>query len=345
MNEIVTTNNMLPETLPELSRFVLIGREKLNAVRAEIRAIEKVGLAKEVLEQKKVEAQEIAELVTMSEMQIGRMMKEIPKATANQYTSANCPEGQKAKSETIRELGFTPKQTAQFQQMADHEPQVLEAIAEAREHDDIVSRAAVMRKIEEKKASEICGNYSFEDDDGTTVIDAYGNVVDKLPKKKPHVSNNSGDNEWYTPAEYIEAARAVMGSIDLDPASNEWANKTVKAPIYYTEETNGLDKEWFGNVWLNPPYSASLVSQFAEKLVQSSFDQAVVLVNNATDTAWFKTLIEHARAIIFTTGRVRFIKRDGQKGAPLQGQAFIYFGDNPEKFLDVFKRFGWGCNL
>ena len=64
MNEIVTTNNMLPETLPELSRFVLIGREKLNAVRAEIRAIEKVGLAKEVLEQKKVEAQEIAELVT-----------------------------------------------------------------------------------------------------------------------------------------------------------------------------------------------------------------------------------------------------------------------------------------
>lgn len=61
MNELATVNKQLPDTLPEIAKFSLVGREKLAAVRAEIRAIEKVGLAKEVLEQKKTEAQEIAD--------------------------------------------------------------------------------------------------------------------------------------------------------------------------------------------------------------------------------------------------------------------------------------------
>lgn len=315
MNELTNATIQLPENLPDLSRFVLIGREKLNAVRAEIRAIEKVGLAKEVLEQKKVEAQEIAELVTMSEMQIGRMMKEIPKAQGKRTDVTSCPSRQEVetKSETIRDLGFTPKQTAQFQQMADHEPQVLEAIAEAREHDDIVSRAAVMRKIEEKK--------------------------------KPHVTNNSKDDEWYTPKEYIEAARSVMGSIDLDPASNDFANKTVKAKQFFTEDDNGLERDWFGNVWLNPPYSATLIKQFADKVVNSNFQQAIVLVNNATETSWFRTLVNKASAIIFTSGRIKYYKHDGTHGVPLQGQAFLYFGNHPDVFLEEFSRFGWGCRL
>lgn len=315
MNELETVNRTLPDTLPELSKFVLIGREKLNAVRAEIRAIEKVGLAKEVLEQKRVEAQEIAELVTMSEMQIGRMMKEIPKAQGKRTDVTFCPSRQEVetKSETIRELGFTPKQTAQFQQMADHEPQVLEAIAEARERDDIVSRADVMRKIE-------------------TV-------------KKPHVTNNGKDDEWYTPAKYIESAREVLGRIDLDPASNDFANKTVKADRYFTEESNGLEQEWSGNIWMNPPYSTALLSQFADKLISSNFSQAIVLVNNATETAWFEKMISKASAIVFHKGRIRFVKRDGEHGAPLQGQAFIYYGDNAERFLEVFSKYGWGARL
>lgn len=59
--------------------------------------------------------------------------------------------------------------------------------------------------------------------------------------------------EWYTPAVFVEAARLVMGGIDLDPASHAEANQTVHAALYYDEAHNGLTKAWYGRVFLNPP--------------------------------------------------------------------------------------------
>ena len=317
LNELEVRHDNLPATLPELSQFVLIGREKLASVKAEIRAIQKVGLAKEVLEQKRAEAQEIAELVTLSEVQLGRMLKEIPKVehTGNQYSAKmeTCPLGQesKTKTETTKELGFTPKQVSQFQRMADHEDIVHAAIAEAKENDDVVSRRAVMKKIEEVK--------------------------------KPHVSFNSGNNEWYTPEYIITAARIAMGSIDMDIASSDMAQQIVQAKEYYTAETNGLDKPLHGNIWLNPPYSSDLVDKFISKMVdeRDNYDQAVVLVNNATETEWFERLISIASAVCFPRSRVRFYMPEGKTGAPLQGQAIIYIGTNVKAFDCAFASIGW----
>ena len=315
MNEIEVVGQRLPSTLPELSKFVLVGREKLNAVRAEIRAINKVGLAQEVHEQKLHEAQDIADAVLDAEVRIGELMAEAPKASggdrrSERFKNDSTVEFEKPKSEVIRESGFTQKQVERFQTMAKHPEVVEQAKADAREEGRIVTRESVLKEI-----------------------------------KKPHVVNNSKDNEWYTPAEYIEAARTVMGSIDLDPASNDFANKTVKAWHYFTEQTNGLEQEWFGNIWMNPPYSTALLSKFADKLTGSNFNQAIILVNNATETAWFEKLVSTASAIVFHKGRIRFVKRDGEHGTPLQGQAFIYYGDNPDRFLDVFKIYGWGAKL
>lgn len=309
MNELSTSSRQLPDTLPELSKFVLVGREKLTAVRAEIRAINKVGLAQEVRKQKLEEAQDIADAVLDAEVRIGELMAKVPKAV-NQYKRATDSGVASTKTEVIHEAGFTPKQVERFQTIAKHPEAVEQAKTEARENDEVVTRSAVMKKIAEEK--------------------------------KPHVVHNSTDNEWYTPERYIEAARLVMGTIDLDPASNDFANLTVKASQYYTEEMDGLSREWFGNIWMNPPYSTALLQRFAEKLASSKFNQAIVLVNNATETGWFETLVKKASAIVFHKGRIRFVKRDGEHGSPLQGQAFLYFGDKPDRFLEVFKDFGWG---
>src|SRR5690606_1900308 len=174
-------------------------------------------------------------------------------------------------------------------------------------------------------------------------------AVAKTPAKKPHVAYNSGNNEWYTPPEYIEAARAVMGGIDLDPASSPLANEVVKATLYFTIEDDGLKQPWAGRVWMNPPYSRSLIQQFCEKLVAhvraGEVREACVLVNNATETTWFQLLATVAEAICFPKGRIRFWSPNGQEGAPLQGQAVLYMGPRADRFAQEFQKFGFVVRL
>lgn len=169
-------------------------------------------------------------------------------------------------------------------------------------------------------------------------------VVDEITQKV-HVSYNSGENEWYTPTEYIESARRVMGVIDTDPASSELANQTVKAVTFYTTETDGLQQSWAGNVWMNPPYAQPLITEFTSALVEKyntgEFNQACVLVNNATETQFFQLMLTCCSAVCFVKGRIKFIDKNGfATGAPLQGQAVIYFGSKVSEFANEFSKYG-----
>lgn len=163
--------------------------------------------------------------------------------------------------------------------------------------------------------------------------------------KTVHVSQNSGNDEWYTPSDIVERARDAMGSIDLDPASNATANKVVKARKFIDIENDGLSKKWKGNVWLNPPYSRGLCSSFVNKLIDSvesqEVTQAICIVNNGTETEWGQMLLSHADAVCFRSGRVKFLNASLEPAnTPLQGQMICYFGERFKQFREAFQTEG-----
>jgi phage N-6-adenine-methyltransferase len=162
-----------------------------------------------------------------------------------------------------------------------------------------------------------------------------------------HVAYNSGENEWYTPPAIIKLAREVMGGIDLDPASSRKANEVVKASRFYDLQDNGLRQPWAGRVWLNPPYHHPSITQFTKKLTAhvaaGDVWEAIALVNNATETGWFQDMLEAAHGICFPRGRIQFWQPGDEAGAPLQGQAVIYFGSRYTRFNAVFSSIG--CTL
>jgi hypothetical protein len=82
----------------------------------------------------------------------------------------------------------------------------------------------------------------------------------KSAKQRAPVAVNamhlSDSNEAYTPIDVVEASRRTLGAFDLDPASCKLANKAVKAASFFSqgdEYGDGLEAQWWGRVFCNPP--------------------------------------------------------------------------------------------
>lgn len=190
-----------------------------------------------------------------------------------------------------------------------------------------------------------------------------------------HTSSES--NEWYTPPEYIELARNTLGTIDLDPASCDFAQEWIQANTYYTKETNGLLHNWSGKVFVNPPYgeiprkdgggnpiplpdwyvdtcqslglplntkNQELWSRFLEReYYRESVDEAILLVRAAFGYNWVNYLLR-SYPCVTTWDRIRFINQKGRKAKAKVSTNFFYFGPDVETFLYNFEQVGFYSN-
>lgn len=187
MNELATSNKLLPDNLEDLSKYVLVGRERLNAVRAEIRAIEKVGLAKEVHEQKLQEAQEIAEAVLDAEVKIGELTKAMERAQGFASIHPTSGGNVKTKTEQLNELGINHYE--RYETLAKHPETVEKAKEDARAEGRIVTRADVLNRIATPKPKGVTfadisriakeEHKAFEDTKSETVVS-----IDEIKKDK-----------------------------------------------------------------------------------------------------------------------------------------------------------------
>ncbi len=156
MNNLQITSSNLPERFEDVAAFAVIAQEKLKSVRAEISAIKRLGLAKEVYEQKLREAQELGEIKLRAEMKLGELTQAMSKqpGARTDLTSSPTVTRLETKSDALKRVNIPKQKASQYETLAAHPEIVEQAIAEARENDDIVSRSLVLDKVRAKRQEE-----------------------------------------------------------------------------------------------------------------------------------------------------------------------------------------------
>ena len=128
---------------------------------------------------------------------------------------------------------------------------------------------------------------------------------------KSQIYKNSKD-EWYTPDSVINYIKSLVGTITLDPATTEQNAKRMNIEKYYTKETNGLDKDWQGEVvWLNPPFSnkKEWIAKAREEANKGNC-KIFILLPMALETIMFHTDILNNAIIHIPNKRISFIDGD-----------------------------------
>ncbi len=185
------------------------------------------------------------------------------------------------------------------------------------------------------------------------------------------INQSSGEIEVGTPQFILEAARQVLGSFDLDPASNPEFNKKVGAKRIFTIEDDGLKQKWIGRVWMNHPFgqaeqpcekdrskckkkicerrgyhidefrpgNAHWINKLISEYQQCNVTEALCITFASTSEAWFRPLFKFPKC--FLIPRTNYYLLDGRPytGAT-KGSVVTYLGNQPSKFTKIFADLG-----
>jgi len=139
-----------------------------------------------------------------------------------------------------------------------------------------------------------------------------------------HHTTADTQDEWLTPPWILED----LGPFDLDPCApvnRPWD----MAKNHYTIRDDGLNKQWFGRIWLNPPYDHKKMWNWFNKLWIHGDGIALIFARTET-SGFFRWVWEKANAVFFIKGRLYFHYPDGSKSKANSGgpSVLIAYGSN-----------------
>ena len=183
----------------------------------------------------------------------------------------------------------------------------------------------------------------------TTVSKALQATVESKACRRIHLQ--SASTSWYTPPYIVKLVKQVFsqGIIGLDPCSSTEAQQYVQAGKFLTCTDQGLHADWFGRVYVNPPFGAqgncSMQAQFFNKALLEYHAnralEAVVLLKAAIGYKWFEAIFAVPHAFFRT--RIAFHQASGTNDEPQacgnnpHGSVAVYLGPNVDKFCETFK--------
>lgn len=140
----------------------------------------------------------------------------------------------------------------------------------------------------------------------------------------PHAPVEGATDEWWTPPKVFEALGLTF---DLDPCAPARGADWIPARTRFTREDDGLSREWFGRVWLNPPYGKE-AGAWVRRL--SDHGHGIALVFSRTDVRWWHDAVPSATAVCFIRGRLTFVAGAGQSAPGNSGgpSALIAYGQD-----------------
>jgi hypothetical protein len=134
--------------------------------------------------------------------------------------------------------------------------------------------------------------------------------------------NIGKSDEWYTPKYIFDALDCRF---DIDVASPTEGPRHV--PCFRWISKNSLNSDWFGFVWMNPPFGGkNAIDPWLKKFFNHG--NGIALVPDRTSAPWFQKNARKADSILFLSPKVKFEKPDGSIGkSPGSGTALLSSGE------------------